>query len=717
MKKVLYIIMCGVVALSTVSCSDYLETKSDSETDADFVFSNSITARAAIEGAYEQWRATANAQVFGAGLFYACDIAGSDIERHPEAYSNQLLRHQPECFYENGKLTKTYGITQYDKEDGAYSALYKVVGQANAIITAIENKPTFSTEVLEAEKPNFLTQLYGEAIALRATAYRELIKYYGDVPYVHTFGEGASTLAGRDSIYDVCLADLMLVEPIMYDQGLIPDVDASDKHYFSKQYVQGLIGRMALEAAGYQTRRTDGTVNYTNGKGEALSFEKKGTENQSAQYGRRADWKDLVAIAHFYFKALINHPVGIKFNANDYQAFFQQMMSEDAIYADESIYEYPMQWNVTSDERTYSSGRPSNGGSKDNYPCKNYGQCRINPAYYYGIFDPQDKRRDISVAVTGSDGKGYEVLIPFTPNSKSAGGGLSMNKWDENRQTNPNTKAQRKSGINGPYMRISEIYLGYAETCALLADVDPSLEAQAKNFLTIIRSRAFDNPDVEGFIAKCGNLYPESGYSALYKAIIEERGFEFAGEGDRRWTLIRTGLLPEAIKRIKTLTTAMMDGLAANGSYTFENGNVISNQVYTKAVDLKALKGYRLTKATPAEADEDNDVNACLTPGWRGQKDDWESFGCKYGDNTKTNLAIVGLFKPVTPEEASVLLANGYKAVDWGQTLLNSRDEYDYHLFTDYDFISTPIYLWPITPNQLAAGGYVNGYGFPNVAK
>ena len=37
----------------------------------------------------------------------------------------------------------------------------------------------------------------------------------------------------------------------------------------------------------------------------------------------------------------------------------------------------------------------------------------------------------------------------------------------------------------------------------------------------------------------------------LVRAIIEERGFEYAGEGDRRWTLIRSGYLPEDIKRIK----------------------------------------------------------------------------------------------------------------------------------------------------------------------
>ena len=46
------------------------------------------------------------------------------------------------------------------------------------------------------------------------------------------------------------------------------------------------------------------------------------------------------------------------------------------------------------------------------------------------------------------------------------------------------------------------------------------------------------------------------------------------GEGDRRWTLIRSGYLPEDIKRIKDMTKAMMDGLATKGYYEFENGNI-----------------------------------------------------------------------------------------------------------------------------------------------
>ena len=90
MKKIVYSTLFFAGMFLTTACSDYLEVGSPSIVDSDFVFSNPTTARAALDGAYEQWRDCAQNKVFGDGLFYAADIAGSDIERHRESYSNQL---------------------------------------------------------------------------------------------------------------------------------------------------------------------------------------------------------------------------------------------------------------------------------------------------------------------------------------------------------------------------------------------------------------------------------------------------------------------------------------------------------------------------------------------------------------------------------------------------------------------------------------------------
>ena len=689
------------------ACSDYLETDSPSKTDASFVFSTSETARAALEGAYADWVSAATNKVFGDGLFYAADVAGSDIERHPEGFTAQPGRHYPECFYQNGKYAGEYALLSYQKENDTYASLYAVINKANIVIQATREVEGFD-QILAAGVPSMTGQLYGEAVALKATAYRELLKYFGDVPYLSGKITDSGKLCGRDSIYDVIIAELVEAAPNMYPVGSIPGI--TGKNYFSRTYVEGLIGRLALEAGGYQTRRGDLSPR-TDGNGNTLTFETMGKENNGAAYGRRSDWATLYNIAKTHFKAVIDNPGTAKLITTDprkdesgrtygnpYQYFFQQMHMDDDGFADESIYEFNIAQGGGNDPRPYSFGRPATGGSKNNYPCKNYGQGRINPAFYYGMFDPADLRRDVSCTVTASNGgNGTEILLPFNPGSQGKGGGISFNKWDENRQTKVWVANQRKSGINGPYMRMSEIYLGYAEACAATGD-----ESSARQYLTIIRDRAFGGSgkgNVDAFIAKEGSVL---------EAVIDERGFEFAGEGDRRTVLIRTGLIGKKIKAIKDLTKAMMDGLEKDGFYKFENGNVISSKVYTKSVDLKGIKGHRLTAQCPAGQESD----PLLYPSWRGVNDDWASYGLKTDDSYAPNLAIQGLFQPVADVKA--LEADGYKAVDWGSTLVSNRDEYEKYLFYDYDYVSAPIHYWPFTPNVLSNGGFTNGYGFKN---
>ena len=703
------VILAGVLL---ASCEDFLNTSSPSVVDRDFVFSNPITSRAALVGAYEQWRSTAQNTFFGDGLFYAMDAAGSDIERHPEKHANQIGRHYPEGLYQNGTYASQYALLAYMKDPGDYANLYNTISQVNILIGAIEDTDDFA-QMMASGTPTIKSQMYGEAVTIRACCYRELIKYFGDVPFVVKSGV-SSGLTPRDSIYDVIIEQLKAVEPVMYVVGA-----GVEKTYFSKTAVQALIGRISLEAAGYQTRRTDlGADFYKNGKGEVITFEKKGSANNQAEYARRSDWRSLYETAKTYLKACIDNPGSVVFRTadprgatnggkaydNPYQYFFQQM--NNLTVADESIYEYQMTQGVGNDSRPYSSGRVSSGSNShpNSYPCKSYGQTRINPAFYYGVFDPKDKRRDVSVCVTGSTGKGIEKLIPFLPGSVANGGGLTLNKWDENRMAKPYVVNQRSSGINGPYLRMSEVYLAYAEACALTGD-----DATALTYLKKIRERAFPTgqANTEAFVTASGSLF---------KAIIQERGFEFAGEGDRRWTLIRTGLLPEVIRDFKELTKNMLDGLKANGYYTFANGNTISSYIWTKMIDAKSTIGYRLTTQCPAGKENDS----ILFPGWRGQNDNWEAFSkvpttAIYATTTpQTNVAIRGLFNYIDPTgtDAAKLVSYGYTKTNWGADLVSNYDEYYKYLFLDYDYDKAPIYLWPYTPNVMATGGFTNGYGF-----
>ena len=140
----LFIIIFSLLfSVALTSCDGYLETDTPSKADAAFVFSTNETARAALEGAYSSWTDAAQNKVFGDGLFYAADVAGSDIERHPENFSNQPGRHYPECFYQDGNYAGEYTLLSYQKENDTYASLYAVITKASIVASAIESADGF----------------------------------------------------------------------------------------------------------------------------------------------------------------------------------------------------------------------------------------------------------------------------------------------------------------------------------------------------------------------------------------------------------------------------------------------------------------------------------------------------------------------------------------------------------------------------------------------
>ena len=698
-KNLLYTILSAGALMFATSCSDFLETSSPSDADPDFVFSNPVMARAALENAYERWRA--DAFVHSNGLFYDLCVAGSDSERHPEAFAGQI-RHIPENLYPNGP--DRFDINFSDAQR-AWTSLYSIVAITNTLINQFEASADFET-YMNAGQPSALSHLYGEAVALRATAYMELTRFFGDVPHQLKAGEQATGFTSRDAVYEYHINKLVEVEPLMYrlkEEGTITTT-------MTRTYVQGLIGRICLYAGGYATRRTDLPDLYKDLAGNPISFIEMYKDGKST-YSRRSDYQRFYEIAKKALQDCVDNSGGAKLItvdtrsassagqvfANPYQLVFQQMMMGDAVYSEESIYEIPESYGVQT-ERPYAFGRPSDGAGRNAYPCKSYGQSRFHPTYYYGDFDPKDMRRDVTVTTTGSDGNGNEKIISFAMGSVTIGGGLSNNKWDENRMTTVRVENQRQSGVNNPYMRVSEVILMLAEVKAELGD-----EAGAKAELRKVRERAFPtaaDANVDGFIARCGGIK---------EAIAQERKLEFGGEGLRRYDLIRTGKLPEAIAKVRQELANMVSGLETNGYYTFDNGNTISNYIWTKKVDAKAQHGYRLTTQAPDESDP------VLYPSWRGQNDSWESYGLVYA-STNTNLAIKGLFKYIDPNgaEAAALEADGYVKTKWGIEIVDNKAEYSSHVFSGYQQGTPPIYLMPLHTNTIltSEGALSNGYGF-----
>lgn len=669
MKKLLYFILCIFILLNTACNKDFLEVQSPSQVDEDFVFSSPSEAYKAIVGNYDIWR------LADSGMFYDTEIVGSDSECHPEAYSAQS-RHIPE-----GLFATELSINETNPKN-FFANAYKIIGRSNVMIEAIGAKKEYQ-DAVAANKITEWTQLYGEAVVFRANMYQYLIKYFGDVPYfdipIRSLEQLETTgLTSRDEIYDKEIAALKKVEPLMNRIG----EGGLTAERFTRSFAQGLIGKMALAAGGWQTRRTD--FDYG-----SVTFEQKGTVFWNAKYVRRTDYKTYIAIAKEYLQKLVDNSGTAhliisdertgNFN-NPFQRHFQYIM--DLTVSPESIFETGTTRAVGTSEFPYAFGRPSGGGGSNAFPCKSYGQSRIYASFYYGEFDSKDMRRDVTVAVTANSGACSEKLIDFSPGSREKGG-LSNNKLDESRMKDPYTAAQRSSGCNWVQMRLADVILDLSYSYALLDD-----EANAKLYLTKVRSRAFSSVDQT---SKVTNYINALSGESLINGILEERKLELAGEGHTRWDMILSGKMPERIKKLRDTQIAMVNGLKTNGYYTFpETGLTISNYIWTKAVNMTSF-GISTMLTGNANVDESNPNYPVLTPGWRGNCDKWTATTYNSGNgftasSGNRNIAIKGLYRYIDPnsQEATDLQNAGYVKTKWGINIVANESQYTTDIFKGY---------------------------------
>jgi hypothetical protein len=657
---------------------NFLDASSPSNVDDKFVTSTPSETFKALSWCYANYR-----QNCIMGTYRWNDPIGSDAEMYPEQNSSNNLNSilQPD-------------LLPIDAVAGGFNNLYTTLARASKVANLIAGKEAYQKDVASGTVSDW-TQLYGEAITMKAFCYFNLIKHFGDVPYGYenSYVENYS-LNSRFDIYDSLIASLKVAEPLMYKLG---DGNITAER-FSKTFCDALIGEIALYSGGYQTIRTDVIGLYGN-----LSFDKKGTEEHGCIYARRSDYKDYYKIAEQYLQAAIDnegtaHLItadGRSYANNPFQRHFQYFA--DLQVSPESIFQLGnIQGGLTAttSEYPYAFGRPSDGGSSNAAPTKTFGALRIIPTVYYGDYDNGDKRRDVSVTVTGSKGDGNEKMLSFVPGNKTTGG-IATNKWDENRMNPPYTTAQRNSGMDWPVLRMADVMLMLAEVKAELGE-----SGEAVNLVNQIRERAFGNSD--------NDIVGLSG-DALKAAVLEERKLELLGEGTRRWDLIRSGTFPEAAIAVQQEMATMVNDLKSQGYHTFSNGNVISAYIWTKMVHLD----------NPLTFDPDS-TNPALYPGWRGQYD-YSTIAAIAGKvkGTDHNVAIEGLFRYIDPNgtEAASLQSDGYVKTNWGIDIVNNFTSYQHNILSGITSAGDPPrYYWPIPSATITSskGKVTNGYGLPN---
>lgn len=468
---------------------------------------------------------------------------------------------------------------QMNTDNNAYAKFYEGIERANLAIEGLRQYGDI------ANNKN-MAQLLGEALTLRAVIYADLTKAWGDVPARFTPNSNDNIYmprCNRDSIYKVLLADLKEAEDYCYWPNQNSVTKTTER--VSKSFVKALRARIALYAGGYGLR----------GDGYRLSKDPELAPEKMYQIAKD-ECEDII-------KAGYNKLGSFKDN-------FTKLCQDNVTAGGESIWEIPF-----SDGRgrvLYTWGVKH--ASKDQYTQQNQGGVNGPAPYLYYDFDADDARRDITcVPYQWSkeliNGKSHQELRKI---SQWCFGKLRY-EWMKRIVTSTND-----DGVNFQYMRLADVYLMAAEAENQLGNT-----STAWNYMEPVLARVLPAAKVNALKAKyCASK------DAFQQGIIEQRGFEFAGEQLRKADLVRWGIIDNKMAEAKQKLTDL-----ANRQGAYEG--LPDKIYYTLDTDGETLKLYGLNKGED-NADKIKELKAA---GWENK-----SWFVSNGANIITEDYINGLY-------------------------------------------------------------------------
>lgn len=495
-KKRTGIFMVIAVSLSLGACKKYLSLEPQSAFGEEYMFSSTINARSAVLGVYDQ---LAGDQGYGSrfSLIYPYDndeMIGVTNASAPDNSSRDMARY-------NVQPTNAQLLAPFNQ-------LYAGIERANICIRNIPAMNLYK-DGAEADKKE-LRRLYGEALTLRAQFYFELVRNWGDVPasFIPSIDQPNLFLekTDRNVIYDSLIADLERAE------ALVPwRTEVVSDERITKGAVKALRARLALFNGGYSLRK-------------------------SGSMERRANYADYYKIARDECYELMQRRDQHTLNPA-FQSVFKDAL--DAYKIDpfgEVMLEVAMAREVDSKLGYYDGPRfyvPGNTALLGN------GSIRVIPVYFYS-FDSIDTRRDVTCAPyynNVDNSKTLQTLVNMTS-------GKFRSDWISPALSS----AIQATGINWPVIRFSDVLLMFAEAENELNN-GPTTEAKAA--FEEVRRRGF-----KGNESKIGTTPADK--DGFFKALVNERSFEFGGEGIRKYDLIRWNLLAEKITSVRSNYTKMM---------------------------------------------------------------------------------------------------------------------------------------------------------------
>ena len=487
----------------------------------------------------------------------ACGFQGynTDIEYHRR--SNQGVGY---CTYD---LSTGIGDLSTSNHKDPWTYLAKSVYNASMIIEGIE-------KYCDTTNTSFAYCL-GEALFLRAFALSEMVKLWGDVPATWKIFDGAfvptQAKQERNILYESMRADLKRAAKLLPWSSQIPNYDRSAATYReptsnissqekymehpssfcnytgapSKAAALGLLARIDLNYAGYAMKPNNLGVPTD---GFCLQL------NLVDQEKRRALYQEVLESC----AQIIQQEGSWKLLAN-YEDVFKRVCADVTDYTQsEVIWEIPFANGVRGQYLQYNCTKAdysTQGFLKNNQTSTCNSAISAVPTLYYD-FESADKRRDVTITPyawyyddgnrISSSTETLQRVFPAVNHSNSEKflyqSVLMADSWYFGKcriEWMARDRASNDDGVNVPIIRFADILLMFCEASlgGITGDVPQNNTGlAAQSLFNQIRTRA-------GLSSKTLNM----------SNLMAERKFEFAGEGVRKYDLIRWGKLRSSMEQ------------------------------------------------------------------------------------------------------------------------------------------------------------------------
>lgn len=519
-----YIAMAALGAVSLASCNDELDVESLSQMDGDQVYSTVENATNAINGVYVLFCEDPFTSRMSAVWMQNTDVEATAPSAGKPASDRRAVWS-----------LQGPAVEGFSDIYNAWNNCLQAIDRANQAIEGVDASPIGR----EAE----MQQIKGEAICLKAYRYLLMCNFWGDVPYWDVAAQWGMELdrprTDKNIIYSRCLQQLVDIEPNMKWS----DVSTGGIERMNRDFALGLIARIALFRAGYN-KTVDGSMKYADEYLDVATDDLLAVtyiDNSGLEVTARTR-QDYYQLAKNYCQKLINLKPRSLYT--DFYTPFYNENTYTVVNNSEVLYEVAFTESFGGDVG-WCIGVANTGTCAKGTTTAQVG---LTPSYYMSFAD-NDLRRDITCAYY-SHANDTVAAVRATA--------IGIGKWDRALATKDLGKDSSKgTGINWPLMRWSDVLL-------MLAEAENELNgptAVAKDALTQVRARAFAGSPTyaDDVTAYVNNLTSKDQF---FKAVVDERAWEFGGEGLRRFDLIRWNLYAEKIE--EAMRTMLCWGISTN---------------------------------------------------------------------------------------------------------------------------------------------------------